>query len=145
MSGAGDVNGDGFDDLIVGAPHDFNRGSARVFSGCDGSVLYSFEGDSTNDNFGTSVSGAGDVNADGFDDLTTTMALVVVAFGYSPDLTVASCTSSMVIHERTCLASQLVALGMSTVMGSLTSLLARIMVGPTCQGTPECLSAAHPS
>ena len=66
VSGAGDVNGDGFADLIVGAQ---GSGSVRVFSGVDGSVLYNFDGDSTGDLFGTSVSGAGDVNDDGFDDL----------------------------------------------------------------------------
>ena len=72
VSGAGDVNGDGFADLIVGAFQDDNNrgasGSARVFSGSDGSVLYNFDGDNPNDMFGESVSGAGDVNGDGFDD-----------------------------------------------------------------------------
>ena len=72
MSGAGDVNGGGFADLIAGAPLDDNNGvssgSARVFSGSDGSVLYTFNGDAVQDFFGTSVSGVGDVNSDGFDD-----------------------------------------------------------------------------
>jgi hypothetical protein len=39
-----------------------------VFSGADGSVLYSFDGDSAGDLFGGSVSGAGDVNGDGLAD-----------------------------------------------------------------------------
>jgi hypothetical protein len=73
VSGAGDVNNDGFDDFIVGAPFDSNNatnsGSARVFSGVDGSILYTLNGDSAGDLFGISVSGAGDVNGDGFADL----------------------------------------------------------------------------
>jgi hypothetical protein len=71
VSDAGDVNGDGVDDLIVGAPGNggFNPGNVQVFSGVDGSVLYNFDGDSGSDRFGVSVSGAGDVNGDGFDDL----------------------------------------------------------------------------
>ena len=73
VSGAGDVNGDGFADLIVGAPVDDNNGSnsgsARVLSGLDGSALHEFNGDSVGEEFGTSVSGAGDVNGDGRADL----------------------------------------------------------------------------
>ena len=69
VSGAGDVNDDGFADLIVGALLDDNNGdasgSARLFSGMDGSVFFTFNGDSSGDRFGRTVSGAGDVNADG--------------------------------------------------------------------------------
>ena len=72
-SGAGDVNADGFDDVIVGAPFNDNNGpesgSARVFSGADGSVLYTFNGAAIGYEFGVSVSGAGDVNLDGYDDV----------------------------------------------------------------------------
>ena len=70
VSGAGDVNADGFADLIVGAPRGNNStGSARVLSGIDGSTLYTFNGDAAEDLFGQSVSGAGDLNGDGFADL----------------------------------------------------------------------------
>jgi predicted lipoprotein with Yx(FWY)xxD motif len=73
VSGAGDVNGDGYADVIVGANQDDNNGadsgSARVFSGANGAILYTFNGDSAVDRFGTSVSGAGDVNADGYADV----------------------------------------------------------------------------
>lgn len=76
VSDAGDVNSDGFDDVIVGAwLHDANganSGSAYVYSGFDGSTLHTFTGDSANDYFGYTVSGAGDINADGFDDLVIT-------------------------------------------------------------------------
>ncbi len=73
VSAAGDVNNDGYTDVIVGAPQDDNNGdnsgSARIFSGINGSLLYTFNGDNSNDLFGTSVSGAGDVNKDGYTDV----------------------------------------------------------------------------
>ncbi len=73
VAGAGDVNGDGYADVIVSATGDdnnaVNSGSARIFSGSDGSILYTFNGDNTSDEFGGSVAGAGDVNGDGFDDV----------------------------------------------------------------------------
>ena len=40
-----------------------------MLSGNDGKVLYTFNGDSAGDAFGWSVSGAGDVNKDGYADL----------------------------------------------------------------------------
>ena len=65
VSGAGDVNSDGCDDLIVGAALG-GSGSAGVLSGVDGSVLYDFDGDSAGDLFGLAVGGDGDINGDGF-------------------------------------------------------------------------------
>ena len=53
------MNGDGRADFIVGAFRDgTDNGSAYVFSGADGSVLYRRTGDS-GDNFGWSVGGGG--------------------------------------------------------------------------------------
>ena len=85
VSSAGDVNGDGFDDLIVGAPLDAPNGfrsgaSFVVFGKTDGTAVelsavelgtggFVINGVSAYDRSGWSVSSAGDVNGDGFDDL----------------------------------------------------------------------------
>ena len=69
VAGAGDVNADGWPDWIVGAEMDAVTGTARVFSGADGSELHLFLGSSTLSYFGSAVAGAGDVDGDGCDDL----------------------------------------------------------------------------
>jgi len=74
---AGDVNGDGYADVIVGAPSydgvGNNSGRAYVYLG-SGAGLNTAEywmqgGDAASDNFGRSVNTAGDVNGDGFSDI----------------------------------------------------------------------------
>ena len=86
VSGAGDFDGDGFDDVIVGAPaassaHGAEGGAAYVIYGSDAlpglvdlrtlsaPLGFRLEGVDSFDRFGQAVSGAGDVNADGFDDV----------------------------------------------------------------------------
>ena len=93
VSTAGDVNGDGFDDLIVGAPDwdnadGNNAGRSYIIlggdtgfgvnvsgrQGIDVSNLsdtqgFIIEGDTAPDVLGRAVSSAGDVNNDGYDDL----------------------------------------------------------------------------
>jgi hypothetical protein len=85
VSSAGDINGDGFDDLIVGAPYGnnggTNAGEAYVIFGKTGGFAnidlttlaaadgFIIQGDFTGDAAGISVSSAGDINGDGFDDI----------------------------------------------------------------------------
>jgi hypothetical protein len=88
VSAAGDVNGDGVDDLLIGAPYTdpngdssgstyvvFGRPSPEVFASTidlaslNGSTGFRLDGVSSGDHSGASVSTAGDVNGDGIDDL----------------------------------------------------------------------------
>ena len=86
VASAGDVNGDGFDELIVGAPFGDNggyaAGEAYVIFGRAGATRadidlttlaasdgFIIQGDDAGDRAGYSVASAGDVNGDGFDDL----------------------------------------------------------------------------
>ncbi len=69
----GDLNGDGLDDVIVGAPMRDNEfdadGSVFVLSGVDGSVIFELHGSTQRATFGWAVAGAGDLNGDAVPDL----------------------------------------------------------------------------
>ncbi|SEF75742.1 integrin alpha [Nitrosomonas ureae] len=90
VSAAGDVNGDGFDDVIIGAP-DANpngrqSGSSYVVFGkaseFDATVnLMPLDGVLEGGRSGSSVSGVGDVNGDGFDDLMVGAGGGTVSYG----------------------------------------------------------------
>jgi hypothetical protein len=70
--GAGDVNGDGRPDLIVGS-YTSNAGApaagkVQIFSGADGSLLRTITSTVENDNLGFDAVGLGDTNRDGLPD-----------------------------------------------------------------------------
>lgn len=76
VSGAGDVNGDGYDDVIAGAPHYGNgqtdEGAVYIYYGSSeglGSTPLIIESNTAGGLFGWSVASAGDINNDGFADL----------------------------------------------------------------------------
>jgi len=89
VSSAGDINGDGLDDVAVGAPYAGSRGDGFRSQGfafvvfgesgsvppvfdlrdVDGSNGFRMEGATNEDTAGNSFAGGGDLNGDGFDDL----------------------------------------------------------------------------
>ncbi|WP_456442152.1 T9SS type A sorting domain-containing protein, partial [Caldithrix abyssi] len=76
VAGVGDVNHDGYDDVLIGSPYDFsygsNPGKAYLFYGgefMDNTPDVTFTGEQNNDYFGVRVSSAGDINSDGYIDL----------------------------------------------------------------------------
>src|SRR5262249_9588269 len=84
VSSAGDINGDGYDDMIIGAPSagHLSAGITYILYGkasgfaSDVSLAtlalgqdFSLRGEGANDESGHAVSSAGDVNGDGFDDM----------------------------------------------------------------------------
>jgi hypothetical protein len=66
VEAAGDTNRDGIPDVVASGP---GNGVAYIYSGRDGAVLRSFHGEAAGDNFGQHISGAGDVDRDGFADV----------------------------------------------------------------------------
>ncbi len=77
VDSAGDVNGDGFDDVIIGhygwsSPED-HEGRAYIYlgsaTGLAHSSAWTFENNHEYSELGISVAGVGDVNGDGYDDV----------------------------------------------------------------------------
>ncbi|MEZ5895350.1 MAG: hypothetical protein R3C40_08325 [Parvularculaceae bacterium] len=107
LASAGDVNGDGIDDFIVGAPEHIGIGGAYVvfgttagfssslnLSSLNGSDGFLLEGVAASDAAGYAVSTAGDVNGDGVDDM------IVSAIGADPNA-ISTAGASYVVFGQT--------------------------------------------
>ena len=76
LASLGDVNGDGYSDIILGSPYcsnvETNEGRALVYygsaTGPGATPDWTYEPNQANSHFGISVAGAGDVNNDGRND-----------------------------------------------------------------------------
>lgn len=94
VASAGDINGDGIDDIVIGATaaknlNGIQTGASYIIFGknsgypssidvnsLDGNTGLTIYGNSSNDRFGHSAKLAGDINGDGFDDLIIGASLV---------------------------------------------------------------------
>ncbi|WP_343674633.1 FG-GAP-like repeat-containing protein [Chitinophaga sp.] len=87
---AGDINGDGYDDVIIGAPYYSNgesdEGAVFVYYGSSNGISPNnptiLEKNIADGHFGIYLAGGGDVNGDGYDDIVVGCPYVSGTFGY---------------------------------------------------------------
>jgi FG-GAP repeat/FG-GAP-like repeat len=86
VASAGDINGDGFSDVVIGAnrydENMSNVGKIYVYMGStNGFSIYpdwTYTGNQIDENLGIAIAAAGDINGDGYGEI------IVGAFGYTP-------------------------------------------------------------
>ena len=109
VAGAGDVNGDGYDDVVIGLPSATGPGRVVVHLGSptgvldDGSTveLHADSDPASPDLFGFSVGGAGDVNGDGYDDIIVGANSPYTAVYYGSAAGVSDAAKTTLVTELT--------------------------------------------
>ncbi|MCU0725802.1 MAG: VCBS repeat-containing protein [Planctomycetes bacterium] len=101
LAAAGDVNGDGIEDILAIAPGVYQdavrTGRLRIYSGADGSVLLELYGFAEE----RQVAGAGDVDADGYDDFVVASPSEAAAGSYAGAVRVYSGLDGALLHLLT--------------------------------------------
>lgn len=116
VASAGDVDGDGVADVVVGAPRGDGvslRGAVIVLSGVDGSELHRFEGRNAYDMLGAVVAGLGDLDGDGRADFGAIASIDPNHFTAGPYLQVRSGADGSILHELAIADVQLVGLALA--------------------------------
>ena len=148
VDGAGDVDGDGAKDFIVGAryadPGQFtDAGTASVYSGTDGKLLHQLNGSSTNEFLGWAVAGVGDVDGNGRDDF------MAGARNYSPSEELSNAGRALLVLSGTVVKGDLnlnASLSPADVVSQLNAVfLSSPFPAPFCAADVNCDAQLTPS
>lgn len=75
VADAGDVDNDGFPDVVVGAPFAGPGGEVYTYSGRTGELIWSVAAETSGDAFGWAVDGIGDITGDGHSEIIVSAPL----------------------------------------------------------------------
>lgn len=99
VANAGDLDGDGIDDVMVGGNYGQAAGLVMVFSGHTGATLLTFSDEARHSDFGQVCCGIGDVDGDGVPDLAISAPALASRGKQIGKVQVLSGKTGLVLHE----------------------------------------------